>query len=190
MVLAFLQAESRSPRFSQALSRKGINPKVLFRPNLGDTEENEIRLDLLGAYRGYGKKTFSGHYKGRWLFKNFPADVQWYRETLTTKDLLKCFYLNHYQWKTIAGNSRKVADGVKNFHKTYVCGVTENVYDVMKALSRGEVLPEIILAETKTGKRIILEGHTRATAHAIRGTEVEALIGVSPSMSKWEKQVF
>lgn len=189
MVLAFLQAEARSPRFS-SIQVDDLDPQLLFRPNLGSIGENLLRAQALAKSRGYGKTTFKGSYKGKYLFKNFPKDVIWERQELPLTKLKKVLYLNHPQWKTVSGGSRLLEDGAKNIHTTYLRRLNENVFDVLKALCRREILPEPILVVAGS-KLVCLEGHTRLTAHVIRkDPTVTCFVGSSKSMRKWAKQKF
>lgn len=59
-----------------------------------------------------------------------------------------------------------------------------------RVVSPPEPFPELILAaETKESVPIIMEGHTRATAYVRvlpADAEVEALLGVSKSLSQWQ----
>src|SRR5262245_54609974 len=75
MVLAFLQAERESPRFSWAID--GDSSGLLDGANLDDPEENAARARMLG-YRGFQQRDF--------LFRGFPADVQWRRVELEAAD--------------------------------------------------------------------------------------------------------
>jgi hypothetical protein len=60
------------------------------------------------------------------------------------------------------------------------------VRGVITALRAGKTFPPLIAAEGTQGELILIEGHTRATAHAFLQTpEVEFFVGSSPLISRW-----
>jgi len=74
MVLAFLRAEVDSPRFSPVIKHWLVTHRfdrttLIDNGLLHDLEQNRLRAELLGAARGYQDN--------KWLFAEFPDDVQW-----------------------------------------------------------------------------------------------------------------
>jgi hypothetical protein len=50
---------------------------------------------------------------------------------------------------------------------------------------QGAQFHELIAAEATEGPLVLVEGATRATAYAIAGSEVQAIIGSSNQMQNW-----
>lgn len=90
MVAVFLATEIASSRFGSPiralLQRDGQTPQIVDQPDLTSPAENAYRRQLLGEWRGYQRDAD--------VFKDFPADVRWYRALATKDDLAQVRYLN------------------------------------------------------------------------------------------------
>src|SRR5262249_43949451 len=102
MVATFLQAEINSPRYAEQilaiLTQDGRDRSVIDQPNLGNQADNDFRLFVLDAYRGYQKRVE--------LFENFPTVVEWNRIVLNKADLLRAKYIAYDYWIELSGGSR------------------------------------------------------------------------------------
>jgi hypothetical protein len=139
-------------------------------------------LQALAEFRGYGKNTA--------LFTGFPTDATWLRVAYTVGEVSEMRYANYATWVALSAGTRLVRDGAENVLLVQVEeNANHNIIAVQRRVAEGELFPELILAaETKESVPIIMEGHTRATAYVRvlpADAEVEALLGVSKSLSQW-----
>jgi hypothetical protein len=104
MVAVFLQTEVASTRFAPTilaiLRRDGRERRIIDHPDLSNAADNAYRRHVLGEYRGYGQDAD--------VFKDFPADVRWYRASATKEDLARVRYINDDYWTALSGGSRLV----------------------------------------------------------------------------------
>jgi hypothetical protein len=188
MVLAFLRAEIDSPRFSlegmrlrDQLRKCGLDPSSLIdNADLGDSQANERRKEILRGWRGYPD--------GPRVFTNMPADITWRRVRLQPDEIGGLKYCHHRTWLALSGDSRLVADGAANIGTAVAPdNVNTHVACVADRVRRGEKFPELILVQALDGGLILLEGHTRATAYVMAPVRepIEALVGTSSHISQW-----
>jgi hypothetical protein len=180
MVLAFLRAEVDSPRFSHAVQNCLLmlehDRLLIDNADVADIRENGVRRALLGCYRGYGHDAY--------LFRGFPNDVRWRRLLLEKGDLRTLLYAREPSWIAFSDGTRLVSAGAKN---AAVSPTGEGAIVVAKAIKEGTQFPELIVADAAEGPLVLVEGHTRATAHVLAGSEaVEVIIGSSKQMARWE----
>lgn len=183
MILAFLRAEYHSPRF-KTLIRKALGGDAtpIYRPRLDDAAQNAVRKQVLAAVRGYGV--------GKYLFRGFPADVEWMIVAVTQEDLGDTRYADYPTWSALSGGSRAVRDGAANVDVIEVDeDANANIRALARELTAGRQYPEMIaVAEAPDAAHVLLEGHSRATAYFLTlppGEEIEMIAGYSPAMSSW-----
>jgi hypothetical protein len=179
MIDAFLRAEEKSPIFgplvAQVCHALGIPQRELFQPHNADN-----RARVLSAYRG-------GFLAG------LPTDTTWRLVELANEDLPRLVYSNYPTWIELSGQTRRVVDGAANLHKITVTEgsdtINSRVVRVVDAIRRGEQFPELIAVEGHNDTVILVEGHTRATAHAYAVPELPLvlLLGRSPTMRRWAR---
>jgi hypothetical protein len=108
MVAVFLQTEVASTRFAPTilaiLRRDGRERRIIDHPDLSNAADNAYRRHVLGEYRGYGRDAD--------VFKDFPADVRWYRASATKVDVARVRYINDDYWTAPSGGSRLATDAV------------------------------------------------------------------------------
>ena len=188
MVLAFLRAEIDSARFSgkykKYLSLFNRDRSLIEKANLKDQEENEARLKLLNKTRGYTSR--------KWLFKNFPRDVQWYRVNFVGYESRKIKFAHYKDWTKLTKGTRFAFDGAQNIDTLYP-GYNHkvNVKAIVEDLKNGKTYPELICAALPNSKEIVLiEGHTRATAYfylfGIIPEKFPVIVGYSKNISEWQ----
>jgi hypothetical protein len=186
MIAAFVQAEFDSARF-QAPYRQGLQllgvgrGGLIDHPDLGNQIANARRRSLLRAVRGYGT--------GQYLFKDWPANVEWWR-VRTALDELKTYKFAHYQtWVDLTKGTRLVQDGAANVDVVPVAeNANANIKAVAQLVRNGQRFPELILvAQNKDGAMVLVEGHTRATAYVLAGAPdpIDCLLGISSAMPGW-----
>lgn len=183
--MAFLRAEVDSARwgrmYSGAIARSGESRESLVdNGDLGNSRQNDIRRDVLGQLRGYGRNVL--------LFKGFPQDVSWCLIRLGPGDFSTMKYAANPPWPAMTNGTRSVTA----FASTVSSGTApedsaNHIRAVAELLKGGTLFPEMILVRGTDGLPIIVEGHVRATAYVVAGrTEnIEAFVGASPYIGRW-----
>jgi hypothetical protein len=187
MVAVFLRTELGSSRFEQdimAILARDRQPRTIIEwPNLSDSAENACRRRVLGEWRGYGCD--------RDVFTGFPADVRWYRATITREELAALRYIDDDYWIELSGGSRLATDAAVRIRQGIeACGVGNGGFWWMaNALCAGAVFPELILVgKDERAPLVVLEGHVRLTAYCLRPdctpASLPVLVGYAPQMEK------
>ena len=188
MVALFLRTELGSvrhqARIRELLDREDLPERLLTAADLTSPSENARRRDLLSTYRGYEPRVG--------LFDGFPRDVRWDWIALQPDEVLRVKYINYDYWTELSGGSRLAADapprvrvGVAPF------GVSSQwAIGLGDAVAAGARFPPLILVSSGSGNDlVVLEGHARLTAYAMRPealpAELEVLLGSSPDMRAW-----
>jgi hypothetical protein len=184
-VLAFLQAEIDSPRWrhhvQQGLQSVGAGRSLIDAPNLHSAEENRERISVL-AYRGYRR--------GQFLFTGFPCETaRWRRVRLYRSDFPLLRYGNEQCAPAFVGLSRgtrRVVDAAANVALVQN-EATVHVNGVIAALRAGTTYPPLLAVESGVGDLILIEGYTRATAHAVVGplATVDFFVATAPDITRW-----
>jgi hypothetical protein len=167
MVAVFLQTEVASTRFAPTilaiLLRDGRERRIIDQPDLSNAADNAYRRHVLGEYRGYRRDAD--------VFKDFPADVRWYRASATKEDLARVRHINDDFWTALSGGSRLVTDAVARIRQGIeVFGVSNGGFWYMAdALAKGASFPELILVGAdEHAPLVLLEGHVRLTAYFLQ----------------------
>ncbi|WP_127590610.1 hypothetical protein [Paenibacillus lautus] len=187
VIAEFLIAEVNSDRFKEgilnALGDHDLN--LLIKPNLNDQAENQIRRDILGQTRGFGRNTD--------LFENFPKEVKWYKAFFEKQDLNEVMYINYSYWNELSSNTRLPLQASKNImNQIEVFGISNQGFlDINLALKNGKVFPRLIFVSMNENSRVVvLEGHARLTAYYLDNDyipdELEVIIGFSDKFSEWD----
>jgi hypothetical protein len=172
MVLAFLKAELKSPRFSgeYQIDQRGLIDSA----DLQSSSQNQARLEALQRV------------KGALVFR----DATWRRVALEKGDLTRLKYLNHPDWIELSGGTRLVSDGAKNVNSKKVSNINAHVLAIAHAVKTGARHPELIavVGEEKGADMILTEGHARATAYVLAGWpgQIVCILGTSRSTHGWD----
>lgn len=178
MVAAFLKAEINSVRFSDELRkvilRLGIAKSVVANPDIEDEEQNKLRAQLLGEYRGYKQN--------RKIFEGFPDDLTWFKAEISREEIGDLRYVDYSYWNELTDHTHKVKDAVKNIQKGKVVFEVSNdrFLEVAEQIKQGDTDFEPMILWGKDGRSplTILEGHLRATAFGLAGKKAPAKISV------------
>lgn len=182
MVAAYLKAEISSHRFGpdirQSMLSCGVSEPIVTHPNTRDPQQNALRAQVLGAYRGYRQN--------REMFEGVPHDLTWYEAELTGPDVGNLRYVDYSYWNELTDNTHIVGVGVENIKNgKVVFGVPNNrFFALAEEIRRGrhDFGPVILWGQDIASPLEILEGHLRATAIALAGEEapaaIEAIIGL------------
>jgi len=86
----------------------------------------------------------------------------------------------------LSSGTRRVVDADANFNTAEI-DVSPHVRAVVAELRDKRTYPPLIAVESGVGDLILVEGYTRATAHAIVGPSmpVDFIIGTSPRIGEW-----
>ncbi len=165
MLLAFLQGELTSERFSDdllaALEVSHAEPSLILDGDLKNDAENALRREVMGAFRGYGRDEE--------LFHHFPEHVTWHFAEFEPEDLYHIRYIDYSYWNEISGNTSLPVDAVQAIRED------RRIFDVPndrflkgeRFLREGGKFPPVILLTCGSGQYVIVEGHLRMTAYAL-----------------------
>lgn len=181
MVAVFLRGELGSERFGPGI-RTAIDERLLLEPDLEDEGENALRRAALTTLRGYDSRVG--------LFHGFPDDTRWERAALTPEEVLAIRYIEYDYWVELSGGSRLPLDAAARIR----AGITifrvpnDGFLELADALER-MTMPELIVVGGPGDELVVLEGHARLTAYALRPEllppELEVLLGRSPRIGEW-----
>jgi hypothetical protein len=194
MAALFLRTELFSDRYGAGiralLKRDGVPEHVVTAPDLGDDAENEARLRLLTAHRGYCTRTE--------IFGDFPDDVRWRWMAVTPAELATVRFIDYDYWIELSGGSRLAADAAPRIRAGVApFGVpSEGLLRLARDFAAGARFPPLILAtagspdELAALDLVVLEGHSRLTALMLARDhlppELEVLVGFSATMTSWD----
>jgi hypothetical protein len=181
MVAVFLRGELESERFGAGV-RAAIDERLLLEPDLEDEGQNAVRRAALTELRGYESR--------EGLFHGFPDDMRWERAALTPEEVLAVRYIEYDYWVELSGGTRLPLDAADRIR----AGVTvfrvpnDGFFELADALGTRQ-LPEPIVVGADGSRLVVLEGHARLTAYALRPEalppELEVLLGRSPGIASW-----
>jgi len=185
MVLAFLQAEIDSPRFSSwprhwLLTHRINRTTLIDNGLLCDPEQNRLRIEILKGYRGYQDD--------RMLFTGFPSNVQWRRVEITRAELADFRYANEPSLIEVSGESRIIGVGAERFKLGKApADFSERVRGVAECVKNKARFPDLIAVAAENEPPVLVEGHTRATAYVYTKPShpIIVLIGTSPTIKQW-----
>lgn len=186
MVAVFLRAELLSDRFGEtvrgALAQAGVGEDIVLNANLDDARENALRRELLGTARGFRRR--------EGVFGGFPDDLRWERATLAPDEVLAIRFIAYDYWVELSGGSRLPTDAARRIRAgVNVFGVpSEGFLAIADSFAVTSPPPLIAVGGIGPGL-VLLEGHVRLTAFALRPEllpdELELLVGHSPRIAEW-----
>lgn len=166
IILCFLSGELNSERFSNklktAMEKLNIDDSLILNADLCNARENELRRQLLGEFRGYGKN--------EGLFENFPVVERYELTKFSIDELNKIKYINYSYWNELTDNTSCPLDAAKNIKKGKVVYSVSNqpFLEGVKLLEEGKRFEPVILLTSDYESFIILEGHSRLTIYALQ----------------------
>ena len=165
MILAFLRTEFVSDRFSaqlkKAMKTLSIDEQLLLSADLENEDENALRKDLLGEFRGYGRN--------KELFENFPSQIEWSMCSFSEDDLAKIRYIDYSYWNELSAGTRSPLTAAKQVRKgvTIYGQSTEGFLQAAKYIEGGGRFQNMIILTADFNSFVIVEGHLRMTAYAL-----------------------
>lgn len=167
-VLEWLKAELNSARFSEdlraAITDLGCDEGIITEADINNEQENEIRWRILKAYR-------------TWLDRNFD-DYDWQEVELSRDEVSRLNYIDYSYWNELSDGTRKVGQAAMNIAAGKIVFDVPNdrFFAAAKLVEAGESFPPIIVVSGQNdASGEILEGHMRATGHALAGQAAQPL---------------
>lgn len=167
VIAEFLRAEVDSPRYGPRvrarLEADGRDLRVLTQPDTGDPADNVYRRTLLHAYRGSGGSAP--------LLEGLPEEMEWHRASLGRDELGLLHYIDYPYWNELSGGTRSPVVAAQRIRAGLRAQDRPN--DGFNALAErlcagADVGLPIAIAADPASPLIVLEGHTRVTAMALR----------------------
>ena len=185
MILAFLQSEIDSSRFSPCVNRVlaalGRDRALIDVPDLSDASANHARRLILSTCRGY---------PSTYLFAGWPQDAVWHRVRLGLADLGTMKYANEPNLVALSGGARLAREGASNYlRRAADPNSWTHIEGILADLRRGKNFAPLIAAQgVDASSLVLIEGHSRATAYLIEEikADVEAFVATSPSIAGWQ----
>ena len=188
VIAEFLRAEVDSPRFGPRvrarLEADGRDVHVLIEPDTGNPEENAYRAALLHGYRGAGGSAP--------LLEGLPDRMEWHRATLPREELGALHYIDYPYWNELSAGTRSPRVAAERIRAGVRAQDRPN--DGFQALAErlcagADLGMPVAIATDAASPLILLEGHTRVTAMALRPdclpTEVALFVGFAPGVRDW-----
>lgn len=186
MIYEFLKTEFFSDRFSEqlkkAMSALTIDERLILSANLGNEDENALRKELLGEFRGYGRN--------KELFENFPSQIEWSVCSFTETDLEKIRYIDYSYWNELSAGTRSPLTAAVTVRKgiTIYGQSTEGFLRAAKYIEDGGLFQNMIFLTSDFNSFVIVEGHLRMTAYALAPKHfdnIHCIVGKC-SQSDWD----
>ena len=154
--------------------------EIVIAPNLDSAEENAKRRALL----------FLRHLS---LWKELPADTEWYEAVVTEGDLDNIRIFPRAQWRKVAKGSfsaREIAEGMQLRQSVLEDGFIAKITSISEAIQRGEpdFASVILIGVNESEPMTVLDGNHRLVAAMLASPEhvreLRFLCGLSPRMSE------
>ena len=188
VIAEFLRAEIDSPRFGSRIAARisadGRADAIVRTPDTTRADDNEYRAALLHSYRGVGGSAP--------LLEGLPQRIDWRRIAIARDEIGDIRYIDYPYWNELSGGTRSPHVAAERIRAGFTAMDRPN--DAFHALAArfcaGDQLGmPILIAVDDTTAPIILEGHTRVTAMALRPeclpAQIEAFIGYAPGVRDW-----
>lgn len=173
----FLRSEFHHPEFDEYRHEFDT---VVRQPDLGNSRENAVRQALLFLRRGA-------------MWRELPADTQWFEVELTRPDLDRIRFFPRAQWRRVAQGSFYLTDVVERI-RLRLDSSHDDFFGKLRSLSSSVqenlINPTVLLIGVdNTGPLTILDGNHRMAA-AMLGASPDVLgrlrfiCGFSPEMTR------
>ena len=178
VIAEFLRSEFHHPEFDDY---RHEFDSVVRHPNLDNTRENAVRQALLFLRRGA-------------MWRELPADTQWFEVELTSEDLARIRFFPRAQWRRVAQDSFYLTDVVERIRVQLNTTFNDEFFGKLRSLSSSVqenlINPTVLLIGVdNTGPLTILDGNHRVAA-AMLGpsqsvlTRLRFICGFSPGMTR------
>jgi O-antigen/teichoic acid export membrane protein len=178
VIAEFLKSEFHHGEFDEY--RHQFNDLVQ-RPDLNDARENAVRQALLFVRRGA-------------MWRELPADTQWFDVELSAEDLTRVRFFPRAQWRRVANGSFYLVDVVKRIRRELEESAPSNFLDKLRLLSfsvQDDVVNRTVILIGVDGRAplTILDGNHRMAAAMLAQSRSPAnqfrfICGLSPQMTR------
>ena len=167
MVYEFLKMEIASDRYREEietiLKEMQVNRYIITNGNIMSEQENGLRTEILGRFRGYKKHDN--------IFGSFPSNIEWIWTEFDREDILKIMYIEYSYWNELSyytGSPLEAAKYILAGKSVFGTMPTTDYIEIAQKLKDGHRFPPLIFLTDESEKRyIILEGHVRMTAYGL-----------------------
>jgi O-antigen/teichoic acid export membrane protein len=176
VIAEFLKSDFRCPEFRGYQSMKDL----VVNPNFADPEENSKRRALL----------FIRHLA---LWKELPADTEWYEVEVSDSDLANIRIFPRAQWRKVARGSfsaLEVAEGMRTRNHLLEDSFVKKINAMSECLRDGamDFAAVILIGVNENEPVTVLDGNHRLTAAMLAGhsrlRKLRFLCGFSPRMTE------
>ena len=176
VIAEFLKSDFRCPEFRDYQSMKDL----VVNPNFESAEENSKRRALL----------FIRHLA---LWKELPADTEWYEVEVSDSDLTNIRIFPRAQWRKVARGSFsavEVADGMRTRTHLLEDSFVKKIHAMSECFRDGSVdfAAVILIGVSESEPVTVLDGNHRLTAAMLAGgsrlRKLRFLCGFSPRMTE------
>lgn len=188
VIAEFLRAEIDSPRFGPRvrarLETDGRDLRVITHADTSSAADNAYRAALLHGYRGTGGSAP--------LLEGLPTDFAWHRASLPREELGELHYIDYPYWNELSAGTRSPVVAAERIHAGLRAQDRPN--DGFRALASrlcagADLGMPIAIASGPATPLIVLEGHTRVTAMALRPeclpAHIELYVGFAAAVRDW-----
>ena len=187
VIAEFLRAEIESPRFGPRvrarLAADGRESTVITNPDTSNETDNAYRARVLHGYRGVGGSAP--------LLEGLPDDIEWYSAKVP-RDLRDVRYIDYPYWNALSADTRSPRTAAERIRAglTALDRPNDAFLALAERLCAGENLGmPVLIAPDPTAPLVVLEGHTRVTAMALRPDclppEIEVYVGFAAAVRDW-----
>ena len=173
----FLRSEFHHPEFDEY---RHEFDSVVRHPDLNNSRENAVRQALLFLRRGA-------------MWRELPADTQWFEVELTPEDLARIRFFPRAQWRRVAQGSFYLSDVVERI-RLRLDSSHDDFFGKLRSLSSSVqenlINPTVLLIGVdNTGPLTILDGNHRMAAAMLGPSPVvlnrlRFICGLSPEMTR------
>jgi O-antigen/teichoic acid export membrane protein len=175
VIAEFLRSEFHHPEFDEYRQQFDYLVK---KPNLDSSRENAVRQALLFLRRGA-------------MWRELPADTQWFEVELTAADLARIRFFPRADWRRIAQGSFYLTDVVERIRPQMAVSPDDSFFGKLRLLSSSvqENLIDaavLLIGINDSGPLTILDGNHRMAAAMLGAASVHDrfrfICGFSPNM--------
>jgi hypothetical protein len=173
----FLRSEFHHPEFDEY---RHEFDSVVRHPDLNNSRENAVRQALLFLRRGA-------------MWRELPADTQWFEVELTFEDLARIRFFPRAQWRRVARGSFYLSDVVEQI-RLRLDSSHDEFFGKLRSLSSSVqenlINPTVLLIGVdNTGPLTILDGNHRMAAAMLGPSpavlnRLRFICGLSPEMTR------
>jgi O-antigen/teichoic acid export membrane protein len=176
-IAAFLRSDFHNPAFREYHEPLG---GIVHNPNLGDPDENAKRRALFFIRHLY-------------LWREIPAETEWYEVDITPDDLVNVRMFPRAQWRKVANgrfSTIEIAEGMRKRQDHLDSGFISKIHSISRRFETAD--PElgavILIGVSEEGPFTVIDGNHRLMAAILRSPQamkkLHFIVGLSPRMNE------